>query len=169
VHHLLARRPVGGGELAFFTCHAPAGTTLAELVRLAGARWGIEECFQAAKTRPAWIIIRSAGTTPGTVTPLCLCSRWPSSPLPQLKGGTTACGQLSRTPPPHDRDRPVVNSGDLISLTAGEIRRLFAVSVQPHHQDDYYLRWSRWRRRHQGRARRSHYWRRQQLNLSLSL
>jgi SRSO17 transposase len=29
VHHLLVRRPVTGGELAFFTCHAPAGTTLA--------------------------------------------------------------------------------------------------------------------------------------------
>jgi SRSO17 transposase len=47
--HLLVRRPVSGGELAFFTCHAPAGTTLAELVRVAGARWAVEECFQAAK------------------------------------------------------------------------------------------------------------------------
>ncbi len=48
-HQLLVRRPVGGGELAFFTCHAPAGTTLSELVRVAGARWAVEECFQAAK------------------------------------------------------------------------------------------------------------------------
>lgn len=48
-HHLLVRRPVGGGELAFFTCHAPAGTTLAQMVTVAGARWAIEECFQAAK------------------------------------------------------------------------------------------------------------------------
>jgi SRSO17 transposase len=47
--HMLVRRPVTGGELAFFTCHAPAGTTLAELVQVAGARWAIEECFQAAK------------------------------------------------------------------------------------------------------------------------
>jgi SRSO17 transposase len=47
--HLLVRRPVAGGALAFFTCHAPAGTTLAELVQVAGARWAIEECFQAAK------------------------------------------------------------------------------------------------------------------------
>jgi SRSO17 transposase len=49
VHHLLIRRPVGGGELAFFTCHAPADTTLAELVRVAGTRWAVDECFQAAK------------------------------------------------------------------------------------------------------------------------
>jgi SRSO17 transposase len=54
VHHLLVRRSLavngkGEHELAFFTCHAPAGTTLAELVTVAGTRWAIEECFQAAK------------------------------------------------------------------------------------------------------------------------
>jgi SRSO17 transposase len=53
-HHLLVRRSLTAGvngerELAFFTCHAPAGTALAELVRVAGARWAVEECFQAAK------------------------------------------------------------------------------------------------------------------------
>ncbi len=53
-HHLLARRSLtpnakGELELAFFTCHAPAGTTLAELVAVAGARWAVESCFQAAK------------------------------------------------------------------------------------------------------------------------
>ncbi len=54
VHHLLVRRALsanakGERELAFFTCHAPAGTTLAEVVRVAGTRWAVEECFQAAK------------------------------------------------------------------------------------------------------------------------
>jgi len=48
------RRPLtangkGERELAFFTCHAPAGTTIAELVTVAGTRWAIEECFQAAR------------------------------------------------------------------------------------------------------------------------
>jgi SRSO17 transposase len=43
------RRPVVGGELAFFTCHARAGTTLAELARVAGTRRAVEECFQAAR------------------------------------------------------------------------------------------------------------------------
>jgi len=52
--HLLVRRSLtpnanGERELAFFTCHAPAGTALADLVRVAGARWAVEECFQAAK------------------------------------------------------------------------------------------------------------------------
>jgi SRSO17 transposase len=49
VHHLLVRRPAGGRELAFFTCHARAGPAVAELARVAGARWAVEECFQAAK------------------------------------------------------------------------------------------------------------------------
>jgi hypothetical protein len=50
--------------------------------------------------------------------------------------------------------------GELIALTAAEIRRLFAIATQTRRHDDYYLRWSRWRRRHQARARRSHYQRR---------
>jgi SRSO17 transposase len=46
---LLARRRLTDGELAFYACFGPARTTLAELVRVAGARWAVEECFQAAK------------------------------------------------------------------------------------------------------------------------
>jgi len=36
-------------EVAFFLCHAPAGTTLTDLVAAAGLRWMVEECFQASK------------------------------------------------------------------------------------------------------------------------
>jgi hypothetical protein len=57
----------------------------------------------------------------------------------------------------------------MISLTAGEIRRLFAIDTQARRQDDYYLPWSLWRRRHQARARKHHYRRRQQLHLRLRL
>ncbi|GII56033.1 transposase [Planotetraspora thailandica] len=51
---LLARRalaPTAKGELeiAYYLCHGPAGTTMDDLVRVAGARWAIEECFQTAK------------------------------------------------------------------------------------------------------------------------
>jgi SRSO17 transposase len=48
-HQLLVRRSIADGELAFYRCHTPAGASLHELVRVAGARWAIEECFQAAK------------------------------------------------------------------------------------------------------------------------
>ena len=37
------------GELAYYVCFGLAGTTLEELVRIAGARWAIEECFEEAK------------------------------------------------------------------------------------------------------------------------
>jgi SRSO17 transposase len=54
-HWLLVRRQVQPAEgkkvreLAFYRCAGPATTPLRELIRVAGARWAIEECFQAAK------------------------------------------------------------------------------------------------------------------------
>ena len=47
--HLLVRRSVTSGELAFYVCWSPRAAGLAELVRVAGSRWAVEECFQAAK------------------------------------------------------------------------------------------------------------------------
>jgi hypothetical protein len=53
---LLVRRQTHPGEgkqyrdLAFYRCAGPAATPLRELIQVAGARWAIEECFQAAKT-----------------------------------------------------------------------------------------------------------------------
>jgi SRSO17 transposase len=37
-------------ELAYYLCAGPPGTTDEDLIRVAGARWAIEECFQTAKT-----------------------------------------------------------------------------------------------------------------------
>ena len=161
--HLLVRRSLtpdamGKRELAFFTCHAPACTALAELVRVAGTRWAVE-CFQAPRTRPAWTTTRSAATTPGTGTPHCPCSRLPSFRSAQLKGGTSGCGRLSRTRLRHDhhgRD----DVGDLIAVTAAEIRRLLTAFTHPQHPGEHYQHWSRWRRHHQAQARQSHYQRR---------
>jgi SRSO17 transposase len=48
-HRLLVRRSRDDGELAFFWCHTPTGASLADLVRVVGMRWAVEECFQAAK------------------------------------------------------------------------------------------------------------------------
>ncbi len=52
--HLLVRRSLTRNskdehELAYYLCAAPAGTTDDDLIRVAGSRWAIEECFQAAK------------------------------------------------------------------------------------------------------------------------
>jgi SRSO17 transposase len=47
---LLARRSVADPtDLAYYVCFGAAATALADLVRVAGARWAIEECVEAAK------------------------------------------------------------------------------------------------------------------------
>ena len=47
---LLVRRSIANpGELAYYVCFGPDGTSLEELVRVAGTRWAIEECFEEAK------------------------------------------------------------------------------------------------------------------------
>jgi SRSO17 transposase len=48
-HWLLCRRSLDDGELAYYVCYGPAGTTLAERVGIAGIRWTVECCFQQAK------------------------------------------------------------------------------------------------------------------------
>lgn len=51
-HHrwVLARRSLARPEeIAYYLAFAPTQATVSELVRVAGARWAIEECFQAAK------------------------------------------------------------------------------------------------------------------------
>jgi SRSO17 transposase len=47
---LLRRNPDNHQQVTFFYCHAPGGATLACLVRIAGRRWPVETCFQAAKS-----------------------------------------------------------------------------------------------------------------------
>ncbi len=46
---LIRRGAAKPDELAFYLTHAPEATTLARLVRVAGARWAIEACFEAAQ------------------------------------------------------------------------------------------------------------------------
>jgi SRSO17 transposase len=47
---LLIRRSVSDPtEVAYFACGGPPTTTLAELVRIAGARWAVEDLFELAK------------------------------------------------------------------------------------------------------------------------
>ncbi|MFI6377191.1 IS701 family transposase [Streptomyces sp. NPDC050546] len=46
----LARRSINRpDQIAYYFAYAPAGTDVDRLVRVAGRRWAIEECFQAAK------------------------------------------------------------------------------------------------------------------------
>ena len=58
---LLMRRGIAEPEkICYYLCYGPAQTTVYELIRIAGRRWVIEDCFEAAKGEPR---ARSASTT----------------------------------------------------------------------------------------------------------
>jgi SRSO17 transposase len=47
---LLMRRSIAQPEkICYYLCYGPAQTTVDELIRIAGKRWTIEDCFEAAK------------------------------------------------------------------------------------------------------------------------
>jgi SRSO17 transposase len=46
---LLLRRRLTDSELSYYVCYVPPGTGLETMVRVAGSRWTVEECFAAAK------------------------------------------------------------------------------------------------------------------------
>ncbi len=50
-HQYLVRRSVDDRELAFYHCYNPRHESVSKLVRVAGARWPIEECFEAGKSQ----------------------------------------------------------------------------------------------------------------------
>jgi SRSO17 transposase len=54
-HWLLVRRSIADPtDLAYFVGFGPDDTTLATLARVAGRRWIVEECFEAAKQEVGW-------------------------------------------------------------------------------------------------------------------
>ncbi|MFE0643910.1 hypothetical protein ACFW2Y_20195 [Streptomyces sp. NPDC058877] len=49
-HWVIARRSLADpADLAYYVCYGPTTSRLKDLVRAAGARWEVEECFQIAK------------------------------------------------------------------------------------------------------------------------
>ena len=85
-HWLLVRRSIAQPEeLADYVCFGPADTTLEDLVRVAGTRWAIEECFQEAKGQSlpsrrrgwGWTSMKCGNGKAGTGT-----SPWPCWPMP---------------------------------------------------------------------------------------
>ncbi|MGW7640408.1 IS701 family transposase [Streptomyces decoyicus] len=49
-HWVIARRSVSRPqEISYYIAYCPAEATLDELIRVAGSRWAVEECFQTAK------------------------------------------------------------------------------------------------------------------------
>ena len=144
-HWLLIRRRISDGELAYYRCWSPTAVTLTTLVRVAGTRWCIEECFQAGKGE--------VGLDEHQVR------RWTSwyrhTTLVMLAHALLAVIAA------HERNQPTPADRSLIPLTVNEIRHLFAKLITNATQTiTYWLHWSLWRRRHQARALISHYKRR---------
>ena len=46
---LLRRKIDDPSELAYYLAYGPKGTIADELIQIAGRRWTIEDCFEAAK------------------------------------------------------------------------------------------------------------------------
>ena len=143
-HHVLIRRNDTTGELAYHRCYSPRPVPLSTLVKVAGQRWRVEESFQAAKTL--------TGLDQHQVRRWTSWHRWTT--LAMLAHAFLAVATAL------DRDQASTSDG-LIELTVNEFRRLFdALLLTTGHTISSLLTWSRWRRRHQARARDCHYKRR---------
>ena len=137
----LVRRNQTTGELAFYRCYSPHIVALRELVRVAGRRWTIEESFQTGKGL--------TGLDEHQVRRWTSWRRW--TLLAMLAHALLAVIAANE-----HADRPA--PAGIIPLSCSEIHRLFTVLVAaPHRVLACPHAWSTWRRRHQYRARTSHY------------
>ena len=141
-HWLLVRRRISDGELAYYRCWSPTPVTLATLVRVAGIRWCVEECFQAGKGE--------VGLDQHQVRKWTSWYRYTT--LVMLAHALLAVIAA------HERQHRPTADDELIPLTVNEIRHLFAKLITNTVRTiSYWLHWSTWRRRHQQRALTSHY------------
>jgi SRSO17 transposase len=138
---LMVRRHRGSGELAFYHCWTPRPTPLGVLVRVAGSRWRIEERIKTSKGL--------AGLDQHQVRRWRSWYRWATlAMVAHAFLVVAALAQHTRHPPPPER----------VPLTCNEVSHLYAtLAARPVGDQGHRLRWSAWRRRHQARARTSHY------------
>ncbi|MGX1114867.1 hypothetical protein RKD37_000230 [Streptomyces ambofaciens] len=151
-HHrwVMARRSLSDpGELAYYLAYAPVGAEIAELARIAGSRWAIEECFQTAKNEcgldqyevrryPGWYRHITLAMLAHTVL---------TALAAQARG--EAAKEAAETDQPSSRS-PWQRSGGLLD------------TLLPHPRGDHdpvahALKWSAWRRRRQAVAHHCHY------------
>ncbi|WP_406328115.1 IS701 family transposase [Streptomyces sp. NBC_01617] len=147
---VLARRSLARPEeIAYYLAFAPADATVSELVRVAGARWAIEECFQAAKNEcglDQYEVRRYVGWYRHITLAMLAHAFLAAMTAQALEKGGRRNG-----------------SSSLVPLTVAEVRRLLDLAHPPsdrHRSPAHRLYWSRWRRHHQAIARRCHYQRR---------
>ncbi len=153
--HLLVRRHLKTGELAFHYCFVPDGQILTKtrLIRAAGLRWPVEEDFEFGKdcfgldqcqARLYTAITRHAVLV---MAALAICA-------------VTAALLRDRTdtqaPPPTRPDQPPPPEPGMIPLTIPEIKRLLAALTSRPLPRWHVIHWDTWTRRHQARSRWFH-------------
>ncbi len=157
-HWLLARRSLTDpNELAYYFVYAPRQTSQRQAVQVAGSRGTVESCLEEAKGETgldeyevrSWRSWHRHITLSMMAHAFLAWARYRATvelePAPKRAAGK----KLPRVP-------------DLsIELTVPEVRRLMGATLE---EDEcrrrFRLAWSRWRRRHQARAKRAHYRRR---------
>jgi len=155
-HFLLIRRSLTKPtEVAYFYCFVPeqVPATLGVLVAVTGHRWTIEEDHEFGKgqfgfdqsqvrlytpiLRHIVLVMAALATCAVTVAAHRADTQAPPTPT------------IPTEPPPPDLA--------LIPLTVVEIKKLFNVLTRVCRPIGHHLHWSRWRRRHQARARWYHH------------
>ncbi|MCA1717247.1 MAG: IS701 family transposase [Actinobacteria bacterium] len=153
-HLLLVRRGVeDADDLAYHVVFAPRGTPLEDLVRVAGERWRIESCFEAAKGEVGLghYEVRSWHGWKRHVTLALFAHALLATVAARALRQQTAFRESRAVEP--------------VPLTVPEVRRLLwrlVLARKP--PTERVLGWSYWRRCHQARAKRCHYQRRAALH-----
>jgi SRSO17 transposase len=145
-HWLLIRRRISDGELAFYRAHAPHPVPLAQLVKVAGSRWKVEDGFAGGK--------ELAALDEHQVRTWTSWHRWTILALLAHAFLSVLASQAASSHPGDEQ---------MIPLTRHEIRRLLTGLSRQLAAPATQLHWSRWRRRHQATARNCHYRRRAQI------
>ena len=166
--YLLVRRSLQADrKLTAYAVFAPSRTELATLVSVAGRRWCIEMCFEAAKGEVgldeyevrSWTGWYRHVTLSMWALALLSVVRAAHLEVPEKK--TVRCG--------HSGGLQGV-AGPCVALSVPEVRRLlWRLVVMVSHGVEQVLGWCKWRRRHQWVARWCHYQRRQAKNKELQL
>jgi SRSO17 transposase len=146
-HHLLIRRHLISGELAFCYCYVPGGqpVSLPRLARAAGLRWPAEEGFEFGKgcfgldQSQVRLYTAIARHTVLVMAALAICAV--TAALLRQRTDT-------RAPAPVRPDQPPPADPGMIPLTIPEVGRLLAHPPPPGST----RHWHHWRRRYQARA-----------------
>ncbi len=176
-HHVLIRRSLSGpSELAYFYCHVPAGrpVSLPALIMVAGKRWPAEECHQQGKGQAGldqhqvrlWHSFhRHTVLSMCALALLAVAAARPPAPLAQAAGAIPA-GAAAQPAAwadtgilPASADEPPPENPGMVKVSVPEARRLLRLATTPMTATTRQLgyAWSRWRRKHQARARYHHY------------